>query len=223
LARPGPARARVLAAALPELSAAEVGQGQADEFDQAQGESKLEQQRAGLGRRLRERLADSIAMQEAQVQAVPTEDQKRIVRKEVDLNGIDPVTCLFGSIPVAGLSYGFWTLTGSAAEWFLAHPIETEFYPVQRLGVAFQTAVVGLSSLAAGIFGFTALGLFLLGLRVAFGAATGELDPTRESTEPQRQTTAEQVRDLFTKDPVEVVMAKRRRAQASAGASSSPG
>lgn len=163
-----------------------------------------------MGRRLRERLADSIAAQEAQVEAVPSDDQKRIVQQEVDLNGIDPIACVVGAAPTAALSYGFWTFTGSAAEWFVTHPIESDFYPVQRLGAAFQAAVVGLSSLAAGIFGFTALGIFLLGVRVALGVASGELDPSKQSAEPPRQTTAERVRDIFTKDPVEVVMAARR-------------
>lgn len=179
--------------------------------EEKEEDSAQQQPSSGLGRRLRDRLSDRIAAQEAQVEPVPREDQKRIVTQTQDLNGIDPVTCVLGSVPVAGLSYGFWTLTGAAAEWFVTHPIESEFYPVQRLGIAFQTAVVGLSSLAAGIFGFTALGIFLLGLRVFVGIAKGELDPNKAATTPQRQTTAEKVRDIMTKDPVEVVMAKRRQ------------
>jgi len=181
--------------------------------EQKNDHSDSPQQSSGLSKRLRDRLADRIATQEAQVEPLPREDQKRIVTKAQDLNGIDPWTCVLGSVPVAGLSYGFWTLTGAAAEWFVTHPIESDFYPVQRLGIAFQTAVVGLSSLAAGIFGFTALGIFLLGLRVFVGIAKGELDPNKVTTTPQRQTTAEKVRDIMTKDPVEVVMAKRRQAQ----------
>eukprot|EP00449_Zooxanthella_nutricula_P054339 CAMPEP_0198557506 /NCGR_PEP_ID=MMETSP1462-20131121/88767_1 /TAXON_ID=1333877 /ORGANISM="Brandtodinium nutriculum, Strain RCC3387" /LENGTH=77 /DNA_ID=CAMNT_0044288293 /DNA_START=1 /DNA_END=231 /DNA_ORIENTATION=+ len=75
--------------------------------------------------------------------------------QEVDLNGVDPTTCILGSLPVAALSYSFWTFTGTAAQYFVSHPIETDFYPAQRLGAVFQTAMVGLLSLAAGIFGFT--------------------------------------------------------------------
>ena len=37
---------------------------------------------------------------------------------------------------------------------------------------------MGVSSLASGSFGVIGLGIFLLGLRVAYGVATGELDPT---------------------------------------------
>lgn len=142
---------------------------------------------------------------------MPTEDQKRIVAQEVDLNGIDPFTCIFGSLPVFALSAGFWTFTSTVAEWFVTHPVETDFYPAQRLGYFFQAAIVGLSSLAAGIFGFTALGIFLLGFRVALGIATGELDSKKESSGTEKLSTAETVFDIFTKDPLEVV--KQRKAQ----------
>ena len=37
---------------------------------------------------------------------------------------------------------------------------------------------MGLSSLASGFFGVVGIGIFLLGLRVAYGVVTGELDPT---------------------------------------------
>mmetsp|Transcript_23418 Transcript_23418/g.42274 ORF Transcript_23418/g.42274 Transcript_23418/m.42274 type:complete len:245 (-) Transcript_23418:57-791(-) len=165
-----------------------------------------------LSQRLRTRLAKEIAAQETQVQAVPTEDQKRIVQQDVDLNGIDPVTCIFGSIPTAGLSWGFWEFTGKAAEWFVNHPVETDFYPAQRFNFVFQAAVVGLSSLAAGIFGFTALGIFLLGLRVSFGALTGELDPSKQNeTRTEKLSTAETVFGVLTKDPLEVVAAEKER------------
>mmetsp|Transcript_110623 Transcript_110623/g.298077 ORF Transcript_110623/g.298077 Transcript_110623/m.298077 type:complete len:281 (-) Transcript_110623:129-971(-) len=175
--------------------------------------------RSGLSARLRDRLKTEIAAAEAQVDVVPTEDQTRIVMQEVDLNGIDYMTCILGSIPVAGLSYGFWAFTGATASYFVTHPIDSEFYPVQRLGIAFQTAVVGLSSLAAGIFGFTALGIFLLGIRVAVGISSGELDPQKQSDdETVRQSTAEKVRDILTKDPVDVVMAARRAKEKAAAA-----
>eukprot|EP00931_Biecheleriopsis_adriatica_P007532 TRINITY_DN108805_c0_g1_i1.p1 TRINITY_DN108805_c0_g1~~TRINITY_DN108805_c0_g1_i1.p1 ORF type:complete len:281 (-),score=56.63 TRINITY_DN108805_c0_g1_i1:46-888(-) len=174
-------------------------------------ESKEGSHSAGLSQRLRQRLAAEIAEQESQVEAVPTEDQKRIVQQDVDLNGVDPVACFFGALPVAGLSAGFWTFTGRAADWFVSHPVETDFYPAQRLGYVFQAAIVGLSSLAAGIFGFTALGIFLLGIRVAFGVATGELDPKKQGQSSEKRSTAETVFDVFTKDPVQVVKEERRR------------
>jgi len=164
-----------------------------------------------LSQRLRQRLATTIAEQEKQVEAVPTEAQKQIVQEEVDLNGVDPIACVLGAAPVGALSYGFWTFTQRAAEWFLANPVETDFYPAQRLGFVFQAAVVGLSSLAAGIFGFTGLGILLLGLRVAFGVLTGELDPNDKSRTTGKRSTAETVLDVFTKDPVQVVREEKER------------
>eukprot|EP00435_Cladocopium_sp_Y103_P070422 s223_g35.t1 len=174
-------------------------------------EQELTRASVPLSQRLRERLATTIAEQEKQVEAVPTEAQKQIVQEEVDLNGVDPIACVLGAAPVAALSYGFWTFTQRAAEWFLSHPVETDFYPAQRLGLVFQAAVVGLSSLAAGIFGFTGLGILLLGIRVGFGVLTGELDPNDKSRATGKRSTAETVLDVFTKDPVQVVREEKER------------
>jgi len=167
--------------------------------------------RAAIGKRLRDRLADGIAAQESEVDAVPTDSQRWIQREDVDLNGIDPLTCITGAFPVAAVSYGFWVLTGTFAQYFVENPVKTEFYPVERLSIALQTIAVGLSSLAAGIFGVTALGLFLLGCRVLFGVATGELDPNKESSTQFRRSTAERVADVLTKDPIDVAKEMRKR------------
>merc|ERR1711971_1030614 len=129
----------------------------------------------------------------------PTEVQKRIVREEVELNGINPLDCLIGAVPVAGLSYGSWLLTNGVAAWFNEHPVMLDFYPAQRLAVAIELLLVALSALGAGIFGFTALGLFALGLRVAYGVAMGELDPDQEPAGPVKQSTIEKVSDLLAR------------------------
>ena len=44
---------------------------------------------------------------------------------------------------------------------------------------------MGILSLASGFFFVTGLGIFLLGVRVAQGVASGELDPTRKSVEEE--------------------------------------
>mmetsp|Transcript_60145 Transcript_60145/g.135343 ORF Transcript_60145/g.135343 Transcript_60145/m.135343 type:complete len:279 (-) Transcript_60145:36-872(-) len=177
----------------------------------AQGSDELSPARAAIGKRLRDRLADGISAQESEVDAVPTDSQRWIQREEVDLNGIDPLNCIIGSFPVAAVSYGFWVLTGTFAQYFVENPVQTEFYPVERLSIALQTIAVGLSSLAAGIFGVTALGLFLLGCRILFGVATGELDPSKESATQFRRSTAERVADVLTKDPIDVAKEMRKR------------
>ena len=47
---------------------------------------------------------------------------------------------------------------------------------------------MGLSSLASGFFGVIGIGIFLLGIRVAYGVVTGELDPT-----PIKQSKSEEI------------------------------
>ena len=61
---------------------------------------------------------------------------------------------------------------------FASHPLATDVYFVQRVTQVFRNAVMGLSSLASGFFGVVGIGIFLLGIRVAYGVMTGELDPT---------------------------------------------
>jgi len=165
---------------------------------------------SSLSSRLRSRLKKDIEAQKAEVANVPTEEQKWIQYEEVDLNGIDAPSTIIGAFPTAALSFGCWVFTSKAAEWFVTHPVETEFYPLQRFAVAFSTAIVGLGSLAAGIFGFTALGILLLGLRVLFGNTTGELDPNKKSTRPERQSTFEKTFEFMTKDPVDMALARKK-------------
>lgn len=157
-----------------------------------------------------------IDAQVAQTEKPPTEDQKRIVRKEVDLNGINPLDCLIGAVPVAALSYGSWQLTNGVAAWFNEHPVMLDFYPAQRLAIAIELLLVALSSLGAGIFGFTALGLFALGLRVAYGVATGELDPDQAPTGPVEQSTIDKVSDLLsgkTEDRLKAEVERKKEAE----------
>lgn len=71
-----------------------------------------------------------------------------------------------------------WIFTQFLAQLFATHPLDTDIYFVQRLAQVFRNAVLGLSSLASGFFGVIGVGIFLLGLRVAYGVARGELDPT---------------------------------------------
>merc|ERR1712224_393224 len=96
---------------------------------------------------LRERLMKGIDAQVAETEKPPTEDQKRIVRKEVDINGINPLDCLIGAVPTAALSYGSWQLTNGVAAWFEKNPVMFDFYPAQRLAIAIELLLVALSSL----------------------------------------------------------------------------
>lgn len=95
-----------------------------------------------------------------------------------NLNGVNPASALGGSFLAIGIAVGLWYATNVLATFFALHPVNSDVYFVQRVAAVFRNVVVGLISLASGFFGVTGFGIFLLGVRVAYGVATGELDPT---------------------------------------------
>ena len=108
-----------------------------------------------------------------------TEEERLAALEEArNLNGINPLICIGGAIFAGVVSAALWSATGYIGEVFATHPVETDFYTVQRLAGVFRNVVIGITSLASGFFGVTGLGIFLLGIRVAYGVFTGELDPT---------------------------------------------
>jgi len=96
-----------------------------------------------------------------------------------DLNGVNPIVTILASFFAFGMAYAFWTATQFLGELFLAHPDSADApYAFVRSASVFRNVVMGLSSLASGFSAVSGLGVFLLGLRVAYGVVTGELDPT---------------------------------------------
>ena len=105
-------------------------------------------------------------------------ERERRIEEARDLNGVNPLVALGGSVFAFGMALACWTATGFLAEFFSTNPVDTDIYTITRLAGVFRNAVMGLSSLASGFAGVTGLGLFLLGVRVGYGVMTGELDPT---------------------------------------------
>lgn len=106
-------------------------------------------------------------------------ERQRSIDEARDLNGVNPLVCIGG----AGFAWlcagGLWWLTTFLGTLFALHPVDADStYFVQRMASVFRNVVVGLSSLASGFFGVVGLGIFLLGVRVAYGVMMGELDPT---------------------------------------------
>jgi hypothetical protein len=95
-----------------------------------------------------------------------------------DLNGVNPVVAILGSFFALGTAAALWYATGQLGTFFALHPVDTEVYFVVRTAQVVRNVAMGLVSLASGFFGVTGLGIFLLGVRVAYGVMTGELDPT---------------------------------------------
>ena len=106
------------------------------------------------------------------------EERQRSIEEARNLNGVNPLVALTASAAAFAGAAGLWFVTGYLAALFATHPITTDVYALQRLFSVFRNLVMGLSSLASGFFGVVGMGLFLLGVRVAYGVSTGELDPT---------------------------------------------
>lgn len=105
-------------------------------------------------------------------------ERKAAIAEARDLNGVSPFVALAGALFALGGAAGLWFLTQFLAEYFALHPTESNIYFVTRVSAVFRNVIVGLVSLASGFFGVTGVGLFLLAVRVAYGVARGELDPT---------------------------------------------
>ena len=95
-----------------------------------------------------------------------------------DLNGVNPVVCLTGGVFALIAAGGLWYGTQELGTFFALHPVETEVYFVVRASQVVRNVAMGLISLASGFFFVTGLGIFGLGVRVTYGVAMGELDPT---------------------------------------------
>lgn len=113
-----------------------------------------------------------------------------------DLNGVNPVVAIVGGFFALAVAFGLWYATSHLGTWFLIHPVDSEVYFVQRSAQVVRNIAMGLISLASGFFGVTGLGIFLLGVRVAYGVTTGELDPT-PITQNQKKASMPNVWDMM--------------------------
>lgn len=103
---------------------------------------------------------------------------KAAIAEARDLNGVNPWVAITGSFFALGVAAALWIATNKLGTYFASHPPETEVYFVVRSAQVFRNVVMGMISLASGFFGVTGLGIFGMGVRVAYGVFTGELDPT---------------------------------------------
>ena len=108
-----------------------------------------------------------------------TDEERRAATEEArDLNGVNPLIALAGSLFALAGAAGLWLLTQYLAGYFALHPVESDVYFVTRVAAVVRNVVMGFVSLASGFFGVTGLGILMLVVRVAYGVATGELDST---------------------------------------------
>ena len=106
------------------------------------------------------------------------EERKAAIEEARNLNGVNPVVTGVASVVALAAAFGLWQATTSLGVFFALHPVESDWYVVQRSTAVFRNVAIGLVSLGAGFCGVTGLGILLLTGRVAIGVAKGELDPT---------------------------------------------
>ena len=98
------------------------------------------------------------------------EEREAALEAARDLNGVNPTVTVLASFFAFGMAYGFWSVTQFLAELFLTHPVSADApYAFTRAASVFRNVVMGLSSLASGFSLVSGLGVFLLGVRVAYG------------------------------------------------------
>lgn len=100
-----------------------------------------------------------------------SEEERALAIEEArDLNGVNPTITILASFFAFGMAYGFWWLTGFLGALFISHPLSDDApYAFTRIAAVVRNAVIGLSSLASGFSFVSGLGVFLLGVRVAYG------------------------------------------------------
>jgi hypothetical protein len=125
------------------------------------------------------------------------EEREAAIAEARDLNGVNPAVALAGSAFALAVAGGLWALTNFLVEYFVIHPVESDAFVVERVTAVMRNVIIAIVTLASGFFGVTGLGIFLLGVRVAYGVATGELDPTPIKKSKQDEVEMPNVWDLM--------------------------
>lgn len=131
-------------------------------------------------------------------QSTKTDEERRAAIEEArNLNGVNPVVTGVASVVALATACALWVATTQLGVFFATHPVDSDWYVVQRSTAVFRNVAVGLVSLAAGFCGVTGLGIGLLTGRVAAGVMKGELDPTPLPTRPGDEVELPNVWDLM--------------------------
>jgi len=87
-------------------------------------------------------------------------------KPESIVSQVTPKSCLFGSVISGSLAFLLYGLTKSIAQTFALKPITVTQQWAIQLASAVRTLVVGMSSLATGLFAVTTVGLILLAIQL---------------------------------------------------------
>ena len=85
-----------------------------------------------------------------------------------------PLSCFSGSAMAGVLGILCYRMMVAIATSFAAKPVVSDNTVVVNISVAVRTLVTGIVALGAGVFGITAVGLFLLGIQLTIKKLTGQ-------------------------------------------------
>lgn len=97
----------------------------------------------------------------------PTPTQKpNVSTTETDTNPPSIFRCIIGSIVAATMAIASYFINSSIAQYFVDRPIHSSNYLVVNITAAVRTLIIGISTLATGVFSLIALGLLALAIQV---------------------------------------------------------
>ncbi|MEC4804724.1 MAG: DUF3082 domain-containing protein [Jaaginema sp. PMC 1079.18] len=76
------------------------------------------------------------------------------------------ISCWIGAAISGTIAVALYFLTTSISTSFATHPIHSDNITAINISIAVRTLVTGMATLATGIFGFSTLGLFALGVQL---------------------------------------------------------
>lgn len=79
-----------------------------------------------------------------------------------------PLKCLSGALLAGSITLLLYRLTAAIAQSFATNPIASDNQTAIKISIAVRTLVVGMSTLATGVFGAAALGLIALAIQTLF-------------------------------------------------------
>jgi type III secretory pathway component EscU len=93
-----------------------------------------------------------------------------------------PLRSLTGALMAAVMGLLLYRLTTSIIQSFAAHPTISNNTIVVNLSAAIRTLVVGLATMATGIFAFVTLGLIALAIQAALQGLNPSQTPVKKTT-----------------------------------------
>ncbi|MFB2938236.1 DUF3082 domain-containing protein [Aerosakkonemataceae cyanobacterium BLCC-F154] len=107
-----------------------------------------------------------------------TPEKSNSSASETNSNPPSIFRCIIGSVVAATMAIACYFLTSSIAQYFANRPIHSPNYLVVNITSAVRTLIIGMSTLATGVFSLISLGLLALAIQVTIQ----QLKPQTPST-----------------------------------------